>query len=407
MMQLVPRFCIDKGLLGTSDHLVIDEDAFAWSKRVPKETWHLSGEPKDDSDRCLDTVLRLANNLPDLAPPPRFINAMSVFSGSLGETSIPWSRVMPTKEHQSFTRRLINTTKVAMATAPLDYYRTVWVSGNAVFKTLKPVMVNKTIWNALMEKGEGNMPAVRSFEPNRSSYAPRISYDRFKTLTGRLTVERGPQILTLKREHRSLMKSSFGEDGSIMAFDFAALEARILLYEYGRSCDEVDLYGMIARELNYDRKAVKGAVIAELYGMSTWALGKHLGIEGKELTDFIKKLRIYFNTSELLSRVKQQFVATGKVINRYGRPVTIDEPLDNIFISYYGQSTGVDVTMMGFKQVVDILAEKAPRVRPLFLLHDAILLDVPNDDIPVLQEIKHLKVKGYVQKFPLKLEKIA
>ena len=78
-----------------------------------------------------------------------------------------------------------------------------------------------------------------------------------------------------------------------------------------------------------------------------------------------------------MDRVKAQFVATGKVINRYGRPVTIDEPLDHIFISYYGQSTGVDVTMLGFKQVIDTLAKKAPRVRPIFLLHDSILFDLP------------------------------
>lgn len=251
------------------------------------------------------------------------------------------------------------------------------------------------------------MPATQSFVPDEDGLTRPVRYDRFKTLTGRLTVESGPQILTLKREHRDILKSRHGDNGAIYALDFANLEARILLYEYGRSCNDVDLYGVIAKELGYDRKAIKGAVISELYGSSKWALGKHLGIEGKELNEFVKKVKDYFNTGELLERVKAQFVSTGKVINRYGRPVTIDEPLDHIFISYYGQSTGVDVTMLGFKQVVDTLKKKAPKSCPVFLLHDAMFLDVHNDDLPIVQSIKHVKVKGYVQKFFLKLEKIS
>jgi hypothetical protein len=237
-------------------------------------------------------------------------------------------------------------------------------------------------------------------------FALPVCYDRFKTLTGRLTVSSGPQILTLKREHRSIIKSAYGDDGIVVAFDFAALEARILLYEYGRKCDDVDLYGVIASDLGHDRKAIKGAVISELYGSSKWALGKHLGIEGKELNMFVKNVKAYFNTGELLERVKQQFVATGKVINRYGRPINIDEPLDHIFISYYGQSTGVDVTMLGFKQVLDILVKKAPKTRPIFLLHDAILLDVHKEELTEVAKIKHVRVPGYVQKFPLRLEKL-
>lgn len=400
------HFCLDRRLLGTKDHLVVADGTFWWSARVPVETWHLDGTCKLESDMCLDTVLRLGGVTPNLTPPEQFVREMSILSGSLEGTEIPWQRVMPIRAHQSFTQRLVNEVTVATSTAPLDYYRTVWVPGNVIFRALEACVVDRTTWQQYIDAGEGNVPAIRSFEPDQDGFAKPVVYDRFKTLTGRLTVNEGPQILTLKREHRNMLRSAFGDKGSIYALDFANLEARILLYEYNRKCDDVDLYGMIARELGYDRKAIKGAVISELYGSSNWALGKHLGIEGKELNDFVKKVKAYFNTSELLSRVKAQFVTTGKVINRYGRPVTVDEPLDNIFISYYGQSTGVDVTMLGFKQVIDRLAERTKKVRPVFLLHDAMLLDVHEDELHNFKEITHVKVKGYVQDFPLKLEKI-
>lgn len=401
------RFCLDRELLGTKDNLVVDDGKYWWAKNLPEETWHLNGRCKDDSDWCLDTVLKLAGKEIRVTPPDPFVKQMSLLSGSLKGVAIPWQKVMPAKAHQSFVKSLVEQVVVAMDGAPLNYYKTVWVPGNSVLRSLRPAVVDKARWGELLESGEGNVSAIRSFEPDENGFAVPITYDRFKTLTGRLTVRSGPQILTLKREHRNLLKSRYGKDGAIYALDFAALEARILLYEYGRRCDEVDLYGMIAEELGYDRKAIKGAVIAKLYGMNDWTLARHLGIEGKEFHAFIDKFNAYFNTQDLLARIKAKFVATGKIINRYGRPIVIDNPQDNIFISYYGQSTGVDVTMLGFKQVIDTLAKNAPRVMPIFLLHDSIILDLPKEDLQYVQAIKSVRVNGYVQRFFLRLEKIS
>lgn len=400
-------------MLGTEKHVVVDCDtdtlasSYLLVDSVPEETWHLSGQIKLNSDWCLDSALKLSGKEINLQPPERFTSAMSTFSGSLGDINVPWQKVMPARAHLSFVKGLVSETVVAMANSPLDYYKSVWVPGNALLRSLQRVAIDSQLWREHVASGEGNVPAIQSFAPDESGFARQVKYDRFKTLTGRLTVESGPQILTLKREHRNMLRSRHGADGGIWALDFSNLEARILLYEYGRTCNDADLYGMIASELGYDRKAIKGAVISELYGSSKWALGKHLGIHGKQLDEFVKKVKDYFSTSVLLERVKSQFVATGKVINRYGRPVTIDDPLDHIFISYYGQSTGVDVTMMGFKHVVDLLQKEAPKTCPVFLLHDAMFLDVHNDDLAVVQSIKQVKVKGYVQKFALKLEKIS
>jgi len=398
------RFCLDAAIIGTDRHLIVDNEAYSWSSVVPPETLHLTGYVKADTVWCLDTALRLSGLKIDISPPARFVKAMS----SLDVPSpIPWSKVMPASEHRCFVKKLTEELRMAMAKASLDYYRDTWVTGNGLLKALKPVKVDKLSWQRLMLARAGNVAATRSFEPDDDGFAAPVTYDRFKTLTGRLTVVSGPQILTLKREHRNIMRSVHGEDGTIVALDFAALEARVLLYEHGRNCDELDLYGMIAKELGADRKAIKGAVISELYGSSKKALGIVLGMEGKVLNDFVKRVRLYFNTKELLKRVKKQFLETGKVVNRYGRQVLIDEPLDHIMINYYAQSTGVDVTMMGFKQIVDRLAASAPRVRPLFLLHDAIILDVHYDDLPLVRAIDRVRVKGYVQHFPLKYDEIS
>lgn len=401
------KLCLDNNLIGTEKHLLAEDGSFWWSEHVPVRAWHLSGDYKSTSDRCLDTAIKLACLSVQTSPPDKFVKAMSVLTGSTGHVQIPWQKVMPKREHQNFIKNLLASAVEVMVPAVLDYYKGTWVHGNHVLQALQPALIDATLWRDLIVEGEGNVPALKSFEPNQLGFAKVPVYNRLKTLTGRLVVDSGPQILTLKREHRSILKSMYGDQGGIYALDFASLEARILLYEHGGKCDQSDLYGMIARDLGYERNAIKSAIISELYGGSKYVLSSQLGIQGKQLDTFVRNVKAYFDTKKLLERVKQQFVTTGKVINRYGRPVIIDEPIDHILINYYGQSTGVDVTMLGFKQVIDVLAKTASRVRPLFMLHDAMLLDVHNDDIKSVEDITHVKVRGYVQKFPFKLERIS
>lgn len=403
----VPSFCVDNRLLGTDRHLLCTEDGFSWRVMVPAETWHLSGTIKPDSDWCLDSLLRLGNVTIDVSPPKRFVNSIVPLLSGSGRQGFdpPWQHLMPVREHRAFTKGLVGQVAVAMERLPTNYYRDTWVPGNRILRSLRPIKVDRSRWQALVDAMVGNVRVVETFKPTDDGFADDITYDRFGTLTGRLTVTSGPSILTLKREYRDIMASST-PGGCIVCVDFAALEARILLYEAGRRCDEADLYGMIAREMGgtVTRKAVKGAVISELYGSSKFALGKALGIKGRELNDFVRQVKAYFNTAALLKRIKQQFVATGNIINRYGRPVLIDEPLDNIFINYYAQSSGADVALLGFSQIVSELPET---VRPLCLLHDGLFLDAPPEQLDRVLAVRSVRVPGYVQSFPVKVERLA
>jgi DNA polymerase I-like protein with 3'-5' exonuclease and polymerase domains len=217
-------------------------------------------------------------------------------------------------------------------------------------------------------------------------------------------VKSGPQILTLKREHRDLVVPSM-PNGKIMYVDFAALEARVLLYEAGGQCSDVDLYGMIARDLfggTVSRDAVKLAVISELYGSGKHTLGETLQISGDPLDRFIAKIKGFFKTNDLKARVKDQYVKLGYIRNRHGRMVKIDEPIDRIFVNSYAQSTGVDVSLLGFNELLKSL--KHTKCRPLFVLHDALIVDVPEESVDELMQIESVKVPGYVQSFKLKVQ---
>jgi hypothetical protein len=387
--------------MGTDKNLIID-DGYRWTNFVSKDSWHLSGESKLESNRCLDTLLRLNSVQLDLNPPEKFITMMKyVISGSLD--GVPWSHVMSDKDHRAFIKNLINQANDALEHISKDYYMNTWVPQSTVLRALQPACVDVARYNELLNSVTTNITTLQSFKPDKIGYANPVDYDRFGTVTGRLTVQSGPQILTLKRDYRDVIKSSY-DDGKIVYIDFAALEARILLYEAGMRCDHVDMYSYISQELfggSTPRDAIKSAVISELYGSGKHLLGEQLGIEGHELDEFVGKVKRFFKTNELKKRIKDDFIKTGYVTNRYGRKVVPSAPLDHILVNSYAQSTGVDVSLLGFSSIVEKLKSFAD-VRSLFVLHDALIIDVPGKNIQDVLNIEKVTVPGYVQSFYLK-----
>lgn len=394
-------FCIDASVLGTEKHLVVD-NGFSWTTFVP-DVLHYTGEIKHCDDKCFDSLLKLGGIKIDPKPPKQFVTAIEpLVSGSNHDGGVPWRLMLPERAHRTFTRRLVDELVASMDKLPIDYFSDTWVPGNHILRALERAKVDGEAWRVLVAANVGNIHVVKTFKPDADGMTGPIVYDRFGTLTGRLTVAQGPNILTLKKQYRDMFVPSDPE-GAVVYLDFAGLEARVLLYEAGRRCDDPDLYGVIAKELGYSRQAVKGAVICELYGSSKWALGETLGISGKELTTFTRKIKSHFNTGQLLKRIKRQFVETGKIINRYGRPVIVDEPMDHVMVNYYAQSSGADVVLQGFSEFI----KRVPNVRPLFLIHDAMILDVPKASLHLIEGIHWLTVKGYVQPFCLKGERLA
>lgn len=398
-------FVVDKAILGTSKHLLVN-DGFAWIDHVPDRTWHLSGNVKNQSDWCFDTLLKLNCMNVNVRVPEKFEKAMSTLvSGSI--SSLPWANIMPKQAHRSFVDALVKSSIDSLNVAQTTFYRNTWVTGNHTFDKLQPASINEETFRTFIESGDGNVGALRTFEPT-NGYAQPVVYDRFGSRTGRPTIESGPNILSLKREHRILLRSRWGIDGSIVLLDFSGLEVRIILYEAGHRCDNPDVYSDINNSLfagAHDRDDVKGAVISCIYGQSKWALEKRLDVHGKHLDAFMKRIQSYFKVDQLLKTVKTQFIESGFILNRYGRRIVIDEPLDHVLINSYAQATGADVVTLGFNKIIERLS--GARAVPIFFLVDAILFDVHNDDVDLIKSIDSIVVDGYVQKFPLKFEKVS
>lgn len=393
--------CIDSRLLGTVSHLLINDEKNSWVEEVPDDAWHFSGQIKLHSDMCLDTVMALNHVKPNVLPEQKYLTMMSTLIHD-ESVIIPWSKVMPTRDHRSFMTGIINAAIEAMVGLSRDYYTNTWVTESAVLRSLQPAKISESDYSSILAQTENNIRVIEGFKPNRNGYAKSVTYDRFGSRTGRLTVIDGPNILTVKKEYRQMMRSSY-KGGAIINIDFSALEPRILLYEAGVRCDEADLYSYISRELfsnSVPRAAIKQAVISELYGSSKFAVGEVLGVQGEQLDEFLGRIKMFFRTNELLKRIKGQFIETGKIKNRFGRSLVIDDPVDNILINTYTQSTGVDVALLGFSNIANQFANN-PAFRPLYVLHDGLFVDVAPECIDEVLALSSVKIPGYVQPFLL------
>ena len=395
------RYSIDSSLTGTSRHIIGDEEGYIWSDSIPRNTWHLSGKIKKNN--CLDTLIKITGNSIE-NPPEKYLNAIkTVVTGS--SVNIPWQYVLPKDVFKNYFSSLVGNISSIFPSLPFDYYEIAWTSGTKVLESLRPACIDVSIFeNIINESKDHHSPGLESFRPKRSGFAQEVIYDRFATRTGRLTVAEGPNILVLKKENRKILKSSFSS-GKIVSFDFRALEARIVLAESEKYSDSEDIYDDISK--NHfkgilPRDVVKTAVIAELYGISRGTLKSKLGLSDKKVDSFANEINEYFGINDLKCRLKDQVEETGWLINRFGRPIRIPEKQENLLINSYAQSSGVDVAMCGFNSLLEKLGTDG--IRPLFVLHDAIILDVHPDRLKEASSINHVDVPKYEKAFPVKFE---
>ncbi len=391
---------IGSSLLGSKKNLLLSLDGATWTDKVQNDIWRFSGEIKQSYDRCFDTAIRLQNITKVPCIPEKYKKSMSI----LMEGIPPWSMILPRHEYKSFFDDVISFVKHNRDIST-NYYTDAFVHGNKVLNSIKPAKTDTGKINEICGSSAVNSQVVESFRSRGGGYAQPVSYDRFGTVTGRLIVESGPNILLLKKDYRQIIKPSH-PDGRIISLDFSSLEARILLYESGKNCEEFDLYEMLARQFGgLSRAMVKAAVLSVLYGSSKAMVALHLGTTEEKISVLTQQIEDYINTKSLLKRLKQQHKQEGFITNRFGRKINLDRIQDNIFINYYAQSTGVDVSLIGFGKILDQLGTNG--IRPIFVLHDALILDVHPDRLQDVADISKVNVPGYDQAFPIKIEEIS
>tara|TARA_R110002060_G_scaffold63072_3_gene72392 strand:- start:710 stop:1387 length:678 start_codon:yes stop_codon:yes gene_type:complete len=191
----------------------------------------------------------------------------------------------------------------------------------------------------------------------------------------------GPQILTLRKSHRQVIESKWGDKGEVISIDYSSLEPRVALALNGYSPDG-DVYNWIDREVfdnKLGRSRAKILTLSIIYGMSLHSVKSRYGDIKPSAQE---RLRSMFSVEETTQKLES--LELSKLKNYFGRPIFPDTK-NKIFNSFI-QSTAVDVAMIGFKDIITKLKE-AGGCRPLFLIHDEIICDVPSSVLTSAKEI--------------------
>lgn len=246
---------------------------------------------------------------------------------------------------------------------------------------------------------------VSTFKPTDGVLAPRSTYDIWSSVTGRMSICEGPNILTLDKQYRKIFKSRYA-GGKILQVDFTSLEPCVCLAMQGKKFDG-DAYAWAAEqiEVQVPREVLKTAIMSALYGMTPSNFAKKFA-DIPHANDLLFQVRDAFGVDALTKRLREQFDAEGHITNYFGRIIKCEKK--SPFVAYDVQSTAVDVVCQGFTHLLDELERDKIQMTPLYLIHDALMVDLAPEAVQHLEE----RVKDGILiptldcKMPLKLKTI-
>lgn len=386
--------CYHSSLLGSEKSLHVCDENYEWVLRRPQGSWVRAGRASDGTDlRSVDDAFLLEKVVVAAQPPSKFTKSLV----GLPEGQLPmWSFLMPNKAWKTWVGEVVDSTQESLTTLDSRYYRETWNHHSALFSAMRSFSPPQPQFFSV------DVPEAQSFRA-RGGRCERITYNRFGTRTGRLTVESGPQIQTLRKDARKFLMSKWEENGVLASFDFSALEARVLNAHLTGAVSSQDPYDTLAAQLGsgFDRGSAKTALISIMYGAGANGLAHSLGVSREEAARVHDTVTSALGVKQFIASLRREHYERGFIRNKYHRRVDTPDSSDGVLLNSYVQSTAADVALYGFLEIVKRLDSDV--AVPVALLHDALIVDCKRSVVDRLGGLIHVPVPGYEGKFPIKI----
>ena len=400
------KACISKNLLGTEKDLLCERESglFSWVASPPDDAWVYGNAP--NTLMSLNDVCMMFNIDPRDRPPEKYVSAYTECGLPAG-LSIPWHYSLPKTVFQRYISDLVEDLWSALDELNDTTYVDNFLINRETLTSLDEACIDTNVLQKI-KKTEVNptlLSTISSFMPKEGSMLSPPVYQQGGT--GRTVVKRGPKILTLKKEHRKIFKSRY-PGGRVVQLDYSSLEPRITAALSGKVFSG-DIYDSIAQKtgLKLDRVKLKIAVMGALYGISPVKMQLVVGrdIDASVVLD---KIRSFFNISSLSRELERQCGEDMTVHNFFGRPLYFSKRDPHILVSHYIQSTGVDIALSGFGKIIKKIREEGMKMNPIYVIHDALLLDVSPDEVENLKRVAKLgeEIDHFDVPFPISISKV-
>ena len=398
------RVCILRSYLGSDRHLVLDTQSperGTWTRGVPDEAWAL-GASVSNHPRDLRVLGQYSGDEIDWEIPPRFRRADE-------EAGVDVSRFIQTVPREILLAHIREVLAKAGSLEELtnDHYITgKFTETRRQLGDLRAARIDPSSWAEAMEEVGG--PALASFEPNGDGLADPAVYDQMGSVTGRLTVHSGPQILTLRRDMRRVLRPT-RRGRRLLMVDFVSHEPRVTLALAGREAP-LDIYGWFQEEWmpSSTRDAAKGAIISTLYGMSPSSLAERLECTHVEARVINEAVRVAFGLDRLEKEMTASYAASGHILSAFGRRNRPSSGSPGVLVNSHIQSTAHDVAMEGFREILGMCAASLIEPFVFFYIHDAMILEIPERDEARLRSLLSVPVQvpGFPGKYWTKVKEV-
>lgn len=377
---------IDKNVIGSAKHLFLSNDGVELVDRHQDSSWILRTAEDHKASNDILTLLRLEHVSLNAVPKEEWVT----LARSLKLQQPPWARVMPTWAYRDFLKRLVTSTREALAKSEKAFYVDTWVPCGRVYEELLPFSID-------IESIERSSH-TQDFHTFLSSMSgdlvqPPI-YNRFGTHTGRSTIKSGANVISLKRELRKfIVPRKENAEHKLCCFDFSSLETRVVLYSTSNDnllldCDN-DVYAVFAKDESFQglcREKTKVAVISTMYGVSAQALSLRLELPKSQVVKMQEYIDVKLRVKSLYDTLHSSLMRDGFIRNPFGRKVIPESSTRNSVINAYAQSTGADVVNHGFLKMIPTL--KKFGIEPHFFVYDALYASVPIEHIDRLSTLR-------------------
>ena len=211
-----------------------------------------------------------------------------------------------------------------------------------------------------------------------------LEYLHNNTITGRTTIKKGLNLITLKKEYRKKLKSKY-VGGAIIEIDIKSLEPRLFL-SLVKNIEVEDAYTFLLTEVlkykvgDIDRNKIKLAFISLLYGASTQKIRSMTQLS----TIDINKIKKFLGVKDLEQKIVNEYQQGNFFENAYGRRISsINAP-----VNYYIQSTAADYACIIYEQLLQNISSTG--IDLIGTIHDAIILDCQEDKIDEVMAVSSL-----------------
>jgi DNA polymerase I-like protein with 3'-5' exonuclease and polymerase domains len=398
------QIALHNSVLGSEKHLIWDGNVFAWTRHLSADDW-VFGDTQhfksldllcEATKRSLTFPCDVHRNVWDQIP-------------GVDSFKIKWYLSM---RSDAFRKAILDTLKqLWMILNDEDglYYVNEFQDIRKLLSMLTHAKIDMNTMNLFLRESGCTNASLESFYPeNKQNFAALPVYSQTRTATGRLTTVRGPNILTLKKSYRKILKSRY-KNGAIVQVDFVSLEPRVLLSFLEKDCPR-DIYKHVCKQVfggNIDRQKAKILTLGMIYGLSSKSLADRLEVEHAQAKRYAKNIKAFFGLQALTKSLINS-ASSGKIKNVYGRHIDISRDPAYVIINRFVQSSAADAALLSFYKLVTRLIKKSDEIKPIFLIHDAILFDVSSKGFEILNNelTDGLFVPKFHNKFPVDIQVI-